>query len=163
MSASSTPRPPMRSASWSTSRSARVRLDEVSRTASCTTDMFESSSSLEPVIDSWRAFPFQLKVIRAGASCLSVHSKLVGGPEAAPVAALHADRNVDLAHHHRKAVAHVARVALDQIRALVARGRQPRRIVEDAAVAAVGGIPGDIARPLRMGIDLVVHRQIAVA
>ena len=43
MSASSTPSPPMRSASWSMSRSASVWLDWVSRTANCTEDMLELS------------------------------------------------------------------------------------------------------------------------
>jgi adenylate cyclase len=38
----------------------------------------------------------------------------VGGAEAAPVAALDADRHVDLAHHHHLAVAHVAGVALQR-------------------------------------------------
>src|SRR4051794_33639207 len=42
-------------------------------------------------------------------------SQLVRRPESAPVPALHADRNVDLAHHDGLAVAHVAGVALDQI------------------------------------------------
>src|SRR5215204_172268 len=86
----------------------------------------------------------------------------VGGTEAAPVAAFDADRHVDLAHHHGVAVAHVAGVALDQIGALVAPGGKPGRVVEDTAVAAVGGVPGDVARPLRVGIDLVMNRQIAV-
>src|SRR3954469_5156675 len=90
-------------------------------------------------------------------------SKLVRGAEAAPVPAIDADGYVDLAHHHGLAVAHVAGVALDQIGALVAAGGQPRRIVENAAVAAVGGVPGDVARALRMRVDLVMHRQIAVA
>ena len=89
-------------------------------------------------------------------------SQPVRGAEAAPVAALDADRHVDLAHHHGVAVAHVAGVALDQIGALVAPGGKTGRIVEDAAVAAVGGVPGDVARPLRMRIDLVMNRQIAV-
>ena len=91
------------------------------------------------------------------------HSLVAPVPEAAPVPALDADRHVDLAHHDGLAVAHVAGIALDQIGAQVAAGGKARGIVEDAAVAAVGGVPGDVARPLRMRIDLVVHRQIAVA
>src|SRR3982751_5778853 len=90
-------------------------------------------------------------------------SELVRRPKSAPVAAVDADRHVDLAHHDGLAVAHVAGVALDQVGTLVAAGREAGGVVEDAAVAAVGRIPGDIARPLRMRVDLVVHRQIAVA
>mgnify|MGYP007116553254 CR=1 FL=1 len=30
------------------------------------------------------------------------------------------------------------------------------------AVAAVGGVEGDVARPLRLRVDLVVDRQIAI-
>src|SRR5580704_18189879 len=85
-------------------------------------------------------------------------SELVGGAESAPVPPLDADRHVDLAHHHGDAVTHVAGVALDQISALVAASRKSGGVVENPAVAAVGGVPGDIAGPLRMGVDLVVHR-----
>src|SRR5882672_1933771 len=89
--------------------------------------------------------------------------QLIRRPESAPVPALHPDRHVDLAHHDGLAVAHVAGVALDQVGAQVTAGREARGIVEDAAVAAVGGVPGDVAGTLRMRIDLVVYRQIAVA
>src|ERR1700759_507115 len=77
-------------------------------------------------------------------------SKLVRGTESTPVPAIDADRHVDLAHHDGIAVAHVAGVALDQVGAEVAAGGEPCGIVEDAAVAAVGGVPGDIAGALRM-------------
>ena len=46
--------------------------------------------------------------------------------KSAPVAAVDADRHVDLAHHDGLAVAHVAGVALDQIGALVAAGGEAR-------------------------------------
>ena len=75
----------------------------------------------------------------------------VSGPEATPVPALHTDRDVDLAHHHRIPVAHVARVTLDQVGADVAPSRKPGRIVKDAAIAAVCGVPGNIARTLQVG------------
>src|SRR5580704_950015 len=91
------------------------------------------------------------------------HSQLVGGTESAPVPPLDADRYVDLAHHHGDAVTHVAGVALDQIGALITTCGKPGRVVENPAVAAVGGVPGDVAGALRMGVDLVVHRQVAVA
>src|ERR1700730_12246263 len=96
--------------------------------------------------------------IRSG-SC----SKLVRGAESAPVPAIDADRYVDLAHHDGVAVAHIPRVAPDQIGAQVAAGGEAGRIIEDTAIAAVGGVPGDIARSLRVRVDLVVHRQVAVA
>src|SRR5216683_827452 len=62
------------------------------------------------------------------------------------------NRHVDLAHHHGVAVAHVARVTLDQIGALVAAGGKPRGIVEDAPVAIassnilVSAAPASMAR-----------------
>src|SRR3977135_4280103 len=90
-------------------------------------------------------------------------SKLVRGAEAVPVPAIDADRYVDLAHHDGFAVAHVAGVALDQVGAQVAAGGEARGIAEDAAVAAVGAVPHHIAGALRMRVDFVVHRQIAVA
>src|SRR3981081_1395001 len=90
-------------------------------------------------------------------------SKLVRGAEAAPVPAIDADRHVDLAHHDGFAVAHVAGVALDQVGAQVAAGGEARGIAEDAAVAAVGAVPHHIARALRMRVDFVVHRKVAVA
>src|ERR1700720_456661 len=70
-------------------------------------------------------------------------SKLVRGTESAPVPALDADRHVDLTHHDGLAVAHIAGVALNQVGAQVAAGGEPRGIVEDAAVAAVGGMSHD--------------------
>ena len=79
------------------------------------------------------------------------------------MAAIHADRYVDLAHHHGLPVAHVARVALNQIRADVTAGSEACGIIEDAAVAAVGGIEGHVAGPLCLRIDFVVNRQISVA
>jgi len=66
------------------------------------------------------------------------------------VPAVDADRHVDFAHHDGFAVAHVARITLDQIGALVAPGGEPGLIVEDAPVAAMGRVPGDIVRALRM-------------
>src|ERR1700741_156134 len=83
-------------------------------------------------------------------------SKLVCGTESTPVPAVDADRHVDLTHHDGIAVAHVAGVALDQVGAQVAAGGEPRGVIEDAAVAAVGGVPADIAGALRMRVDLVV-------
>ena len=94
---------------------------------------------------------------------LSGQLEPVSGAEATPVPALHTDRDVDLAHHHRIPVAHITRVTLDQVAANVARSRKPGRIVEDAAIAAVRRVPDNVARTLRVGIDLVVHRQKAVA
>jgi hypothetical protein len=64
--------------------------------------------------------------------------------------ASHPDRHVDLAHHHGIAAAHVARVALDQIGALILPGRKPGSVVEDAAISTIGGIPGDVTRTLRL-------------
>ena len=74
-----------------------------------------------------------------------------------------ADRHVDLAHHHGGAVAHVARIALNQIGALVLRGGEARGIIEDTTIAAVRGVVGHVARPLRLRIALVMDRQVAVA
>ena len=68
--------------------------------------------------------------------------------EAAPVPALHTDWDVDLAHHLHIPFTHVTRATLDQVRAEVARSRQPSRIVKDAAIAAVRGVPGNVARTL---------------
>src|SRR6202043_1957895 len=103
-----------------------------------------------------------LAPIKRRSGCRS-RSKLVRGAETTPVAAIDADRHVDLAHHDGLAVAHVAGVALDQVGAQIAAGGEAGGIVEDAAVAAVGGVEGHVARALRMRVDLVVHGQIAVA
>jgi hypothetical protein len=65
------------------------------------------------------------------------------------------DRHIDLAHHDRAAVTHVARVTLDQI-----GGSKPGGVVENPTIAAVGGIPDHIAGTLRMGVDPVVYRYL---
>jgi hypothetical protein len=70
------------------------------------------------------------------------------------------DRHIDLAHHDRAAVTHVARVTLDQIGALIAGGSKPGGVVENPTIAAVGGIPDHIAGTLRMGVDPVVYRYL---
>src|SRR4029077_15046449 len=67
---------------------------------------------------------------------------------------------VDLAHHYGIAAAHVASIALDQIGALILSRGKTRGVVEDASVTAVGGVTGDVARALRLRIDLVVHLQV---
>ena len=79
------------------------------------------------------------------------------------MATVDADRNVDLAHHYRLSVAHVPRVALDQIGTGVATCSETCRVIEYAAVARVGSIESDVTGFLRLGIDLVVNRQVAVA
>ena len=73
--------------------------------------------------------------------------ELIGRAEATPMFAEHAHGRVDLAHHDDDAVAHVARIALDQVGAHVARRAQAGAVVEDAPVAAVGGVPGGVVRP----------------
>src|SRR4051794_41631591 len=64
----------------------------------------------------------------------------------APMPALHANWNVDLAHHDGLAVAHVAGVALDQIGAGVLAGGKPGLVVEDAAVAGGWGVSWGVGR-----------------
>src|SRR6185437_5582138 len=74
-----------------------------------------------------------------------------------------ADGYIDLAHHDGIAATHVASIALDQIGALILSSGKSRGVIEDAAVAAIGRIPGDIARALWLRIDPVMHRKVAVA
>ena len=52
---------------------------------------------------------------------------------------------------------------LDQDRLAVARRRQSRAVVEDAAVTAVGGIPCLVSRPLGLRVAGVVGGQIAMS
>jgi len=66
------------------------------------------------------------------------------------VAAVHLDRRRRLLHHDEVAAAHVTSIGLQQERTLVARRGQPGAIVEDAPVAAVGGVPHHVARALRV-------------
>src|SRR3989442_8847919 len=84
-------------------------------------------------------------------------------PEAAPVPAIDADRHADLLKHDVFAAAHVAGIALYEVGAQVLAGGKPFGIVEDAPVAAVGCIPGDVAGTLCLRIHLVVNWQIAVS
>ena len=60
------------------------------------------------------------------------------------------------------AAAHVAAVGLQQEGPLVAPGSQAGAVVEDAAVAAVGGVPRHVAA-LRVAVLLVVRGHVAVA
>src|SRR5690349_16903514 len=83
-------------------------------------------------------------------------------PEAAPMPALHHDRRRQVLHHQELPAAHVPPVALQQERLAVARGGQPRPVVEDAAIAAIGVVPDRIAA-LRLRIFAVMRRQEAVA
>src|SRR5439155_25986650 len=87
---------------------------------------------------------------RSGAERRLRRSKLVCRPKPTPVAPANPDRYIDLAHPDRDAVAHVARITLNQISACIAAGRQSCGVVEDATVARVRGIPCDVARPLWM-------------
>src|SRR5215217_279931 len=87
-----------------------------------------------------------LVLVRSIAFMTICCSKLVGGAETTPVPAIHANRNVNLAHHDGLAIAHVASITLDQIGAQIAAGGETGGVVEDAAVAAVRGIPGNVAR-----------------
>ena len=74
-----------------------------------------------------------------------------------------ADRRVDLAHHDRDAVSHVARIDLDDVGPHVARRGETGAIVENPAIARMRRVPGLLARTLRQRIFAIVHRQIAVA
>src|SRR4051794_41840381 len=79
-------------------------------------------------------------------------SQFVGRTKSAPMPALDADRDVDLAHHDGLAVSHVASVALDQVGAHVSAGSQPRGVVENAAVWGVGGFSRCDSRGVRGGV-----------
>ena len=96
-------------------------------------------------------------------ACAGDRSKCIGRAKAAPVLAEHADRRIDFAHHDRDAVAHVARIDLDDVGAHVAPGGKAGAVVEDPAVARMGRVPGCFARPLRQGIFAIMDRQVAVA
>jgi hypothetical protein len=63
------------------------------------------------------------------------------------------DRHADLLQHDVFAAAHIAGIALYEVGAQVSAGGKPFGIVEDAPVAAVGCIPGDIARALRLRVS----------
>src|SRR3954470_9899174 len=89
-------------------------------------------------------------------------SQLISCAKATPMLAEHAHGGVDLAHHDDEAIAHVSGVALDEIGPDIASRAEACPVIEDAAVAAVGGIPGNIIRLLRPGIDPVMHGEIPV-
>ncbi|EGE60775.1 hypothetical protein RHECNPAF_1340021 [Rhizobium etli CNPAF512] len=78
------------------------------------------------------------------------------------MAAAQADRSGDILHHHEIAAAHVAPIGLDEERRGAAAGGQADTIGEDAAIAAIGGVPDGVARPLRLREFPVMGRQIAV-
>ncbi len=90
-------------------------------------DIVNAVAHLRAVMEGreWAAPSFQ-RARRGDVSSVS-RSEPVGGAEAAPVLAMHADRGVDLLHHDGDAVAHVARIILDQIGTGIARRPQGRR------------------------------------
>jgi hypothetical protein len=65
------------------------------------------------------------------------------------VLAENADRRVDLACHDRDAAPHVARIYLNEVRAHVAGGGEAGAVVENAAIARMSDVPGQLAWALR--------------
>src|SRR5688572_407411 len=88
---------------------------------------------------------------------------LIPAAHATPVATLDDDRRGGVLHQREGAATHVAAVGLDHERFFAAPGLEADAVVEDAAVAAVGGVPHHVARALGLRELLVVRRQVAVA
>ena len=78
------------------------------------------------------------------------------------VPATHADRCGDFLHQHELAAAEITPVGLQQDRFLVPTRSETGAVVEDAAVAAVGGVPQRIGA-LRLVVFEIVGGQEAVA
>src|SRR5579883_748299 len=161
-SASSTPRPPMRLASWSTSRSLADWGLGVSTFTVAAIDI-----ALERFRAKW--IPVRVKKTRQnkklepGSDSIRTGNAL-GLPEAhaerAPVAAANDDGRGDVLHQHELAAAHVAPIGLQQERLGAACDLLHRTVVEQAAVAAIGVVP-DRVLALRQAIVRVVRRQVA--
>jgi hypothetical protein len=85
-----------------------------------------------------------------------------GKPQAAPVPTGDADRDDDLLERHGGTPAHVAVLGLHQEVARGARCGHAGAVLEEAAVAAIGGIPERFVRLLRPREFRVVGRQIGL-
>jgi hypothetical protein len=74
-----------------------------------------------------------------------------------------ADRRVDLADHDGNAVAHIARINLNEVGTHVACGGETGTIVKDSAIARICGIPCRFAGVPRQRILAIVDWQITVS
>src|SRR3546814_14979676 len=79
---------------------------------------------------------------------------------ATPVLAGDDDGCRDVLHHHEAAAAHVAAIGLQKEGLGVLSGGEADAVVDDAPVAAVGGVPHRIA-PLRLAELQTVARQVS--
>ena len=70
--------------------------------------------------------------------------RLVAHPQAAPMSAAHDDRRGDVLHQDIVPAAHVAPVGLQQDRLFVPGGAQPRPVIENPPVTAIGRVPDRI-------------------
>src|SRR3546814_20721646 len=102
-----------------------------------------------------------LPSFETAAGAVSKVSHLVGQAHATPVLAGDDDGCRDVLHHHEAAAAHVAAIGLQQEGLGDLSGCEADAVVEDAPVAAVGGVPHRI-HPLPPAAPLRVAAPVAI-
>src|SRR3546814_18316124 len=100
-----------------------------------------------------------LPSFETAAGAVSKVSHLVGQAHATPVLAGDDDGCRDVLHHHDAAAAHVAAIGLQQEGLGVLSGGEADAVVEDAPVAAGGGVTPRVA-PRRLALLQIGGRPV---